>query len=90
VKVEKKVEKLAGMLGVRDWEVVDSGYVCEKGERIIRTLRRVRLGHSNVDDVYNDIKRDVQDVKFDKIVYRVSTRHGHSRLFLIKKNTVCS
>jgi len=85
MRIEKKVERLAKMLGVEEWDVVDWGYVCENGEKIARVLRYVQLGFRDVDDVYNDIKRDVQNVEFDKIVYRVSTRCGHSRLFLVKR-----
>ena len=82
--VRNKVRALARELGV-DWEVVESGRdVLRGGQRIVKTIRYTAFSLKTVDEILNEYRDLKSKYDFDKIVYRVSTKGGHSRMYLIK------
>ena len=82
--VRNKVRALAEALGV-EWEIVESGRdVIKKGQRIIKTIRYTAFSLRTLDEIlkeYGDLRKKYD---FSKLVYRVSTAGGHSRMYLVK------
>ena len=82
--VENKVRALARELGV-EWEIVESGRdVIKKGQRIIKTIRYAQFGLKNASEILSEFGDLKKKYNFDKIIYRVSTLRGHSRMYLVK------
>ena len=82
--VEKKVRVLAEALGV-DWEVVEDGRdVLREGQRIVKTIRYPRFGLKNTDEILSEYRDLKSKYDFNKLIYRVSSLGGHSRMYLVK------
>lgn len=82
--VEKKVEKLAEILNV-DWSIVGDGRdILKKGQKIVKTIHYPAFGIKTIEEILDEYKDLNKKYDFDKIVYRVSTKRGHSRMYLIK------
>lgn len=93
VDIYERLEKVAQALNIDDFDIVERGYFLQKGEKIIRCLRYVAWGqYSNekweaevYKDTVNELKKYLKDGKQYKLIYRVSTIKGCSRLYIIEK-----
>ena len=84
--VYEKVKKLAEELGV-DFEIIEDGRdALRKGQRVVRTIRYAQFGLKTTEEIIKEYKDLRKKYDFNKLVYRVSTVGGHSRLYLIKKS----
>ena len=68
-------------------KVVDYGYIPQRGERIVAVIRYPEWGWKSEEDIKREIEGLRSKYEFDQLVYRVSTRSGCSRVFLITKQT---
>jgi|GEM_PF-4606387 hypothetical protein len=95
-RMRKIVRALCERVGVDDFEIVDVGYILNKNETFVKTMRNVALGRVKNDEideavakVAKEIEKVISEQKLDrkqlKIVYRVSTWFGVSRLYIIRK-----
>ena len=92
-RIYERVKEIANALGV-EYEICDEGYVCKKGERIVKTIYNAALGlytkaewenvrKSIIDKLREYITNEDASTRY-KVIYRVSTKHGCSRLYVIK------
>ena len=83
--IEKKVRALAEALGV-EYEIVDNGrdVLLRRGQRIVKTLRYAQFGLKSTSEIIHEYRDLKSKYDFNKLVYRVSTLGGHSRMYLVR------